>query len=131
MTARETLRAELLTSGLSEEVPLAEVETVINRLELTKTTAERHELALSTMRSLVADGLMQFYGWEDVPLDEAMARVTERTSINTTIPARGCFQSGCELTDAGKGVATMTTRLVRHRCGRGHANSHGEARRDA
>ncbi len=40
MTARETLRAELLTSGLSEEVPLAEVETVINRLELTKTTAD-------------------------------------------------------------------------------------------
>lgn len=61
MTARETLRAELLTSGLSDEVPLAEVETVINRLELTKTTAERQELALSTMRSLVADGLMQFY----------------------------------------------------------------------
>jgi hypothetical protein len=35
---------------------LAEVETVINRLHLTKTTAERQELALSTMRSLVADG---------------------------------------------------------------------------
>ena len=62
MTARETLRAELLTSGLSDEVPLAEVETVINRLRLTKTIAERQELALSTMRSLVADGLMQFYG---------------------------------------------------------------------
>jgi len=60
MTARETLRAELLTSGLSDEVPLAEVETVINRLQLTKTTAERQELALSTS---FQSGEMARAGW--------------------------------------------------------------------
>ena len=88
MTARETLRAELLTSGLSGEVPLAEVETVINRLELTKTTAE------------------QFYGWEDLPLDEAMARVTERYVAQYDDPSAWVFSGWLKLTDAGKGVAT-------------------------
>jgi hypothetical protein len=106
MTARETLRAELLTSGLSDEVPLAEVETVINRLQLTKTTAERQELALSTMRSLVADGLVQFYGWEDLPLEEAMARVTERYVDQYDDPSAWVFSVWLKLTDAGKGVAT-------------------------
>jgi hypothetical protein len=93
MTAHETLRAELLTSGLSDEVPLAEVESVINRHQLTKTTAERQELALSTMRSLVADGLMQFEGWEDLPLDGWHVSLS-CTSINTTIPARGWLRCG-------------------------------------
>jgi hypothetical protein len=106
MTARETLRTELLTSGLSDEVPLAEVETVINRLQLTKTTAERQELALSTMRSLVADGLVQFYGWEDLPLEEAMARVTERYVDQYDDPSGWVFSVWLKLTDAGKGVAT-------------------------
>jgi hypothetical protein len=112
MTVRETLRAELLTSGLSDEVPLAEVETVINRLQLTKTTAERQELALSTMRSLVADGLMQFYGWEDLPLDEAMARVTERYVDQDDDPSAWVFSVWLKLTDAGKGVATALKNKV-------------------
>jgi hypothetical protein len=105
MTAHETLRAELLTSGLSDEVPLAEVESVINRLQLTKTTAERQELALSTMRSLVADGLMQFEGWEDLPLDDAMARVTELYVDQYDDPGAWVFAVWLKLTDAGKGVA--------------------------
>jgi hypothetical protein len=105
MTAHETLRAELLTSGLSDEVPLAEVESVINRHQLTKTTAERQELALSTMRSLVADGLMQFEGWEDLPLDDAMARVTELYVDQYDDPGAWVFAVWLKLTDAGKGVA--------------------------
>jgi hypothetical protein len=110
MTARETLRAELLTSGLSDEVPLAEVGTVINRLQLTKTTAERQELALLTMRSLVADGLMQFYGWEDLPLDEAMACVTERYVDQDDDPSAWVFSVWLKLTDAGKGCCNCTQR---------------------
>ena len=91
MTARETLRAELLTSGLSDEVPLAEVETVINRLRLTKTTAELQELALSTMRSLVADGLMQFYGWRTYRSTRRWHVSLSGTSIKTTIQRVGVF----------------------------------------
>ncbi len=106
MTARETLRAELLTSGLSDEVPLAEVETVINRLRLTKTTAERQELAPSTMRSLVADSIMQFSGWEDLPLDEAMARVTQRYVDQYDDHSAWVCSVWLKLTDAGKGGAT-------------------------
>lgn len=105
MTAQERLRAELLTSGLYDDVPLAEVESVSKQHQLTETISERQELALSTMRSLVADGLMQFVGWEDLPLDEAMARVTELYVDQYGDPGAWVFAVWLKLTDAGKRVA--------------------------
>jgi hypothetical protein len=62
VTAQDTLRAELLISGLYDDVPLAQIESVITRDNLAETTAQQQELALDTIRSLVADGLMQFDG---------------------------------------------------------------------
>jgi hypothetical protein len=75
LSPEDRLRNELLTSGLYDLVPLAEVESVITGERLAATTAEQRDLALSAIRSLVNDGLMEFEGWSDVPLDEAMARV--------------------------------------------------------
>ncbi|MCV7078336.1 hypothetical protein [Mycobacterium szulgai] len=84
LTPQQLLRAELLTSGLDDWVPLVEVETVINRACLADTLAAQQDLALRTIRSLLEDGLMQigdlphpgekFAGW-DISIDAAMQRV--------------------------------------------------------
>lgn len=65
LTAEGRLRTKLLTSGLYDLVPLAEVESVVTGEHLAATTAEQQELALSVIRSLVSDGLMGFEGWGD------------------------------------------------------------------
>ena len=106
MTARETLRAELLTSGLSDEVPLAEVETVINRLRLTKTTAERQELAPSTMRSLVATASCSSMGGRTYRSTRRWHVSLQRYVDQYDDPSAWVFSVWLKLTDAGKGVAT-------------------------
>src|SRR6478609_1451906 len=58
-TAYERLRGELLTSGLSDWVSLAEVQQIISHFELTDTDRERQDLILRTIRSLLDDALMQ------------------------------------------------------------------------
>jgi hypothetical protein len=51
ITAQDRLRAELLTSGLYDLVPLAEIEPVITRERMAASLAEQQALALSVMRS--------------------------------------------------------------------------------
>jgi hypothetical protein len=50
MTSHERLRTGLLISGLFDEIPLAEVESLITRDELAKTVAAQQNLALETIR---------------------------------------------------------------------------------
>jgi len=107
MTAQDRLRAKLLASGLYDLVPMAEVEAVITGEHLAATTAEQQALALSTMRSLVADGLMKFEGWDDdLPLDEAMARVHDRFITQYADPSAWAFAVWLKLTETGKRVAS-------------------------
>ncbi|MEZ0364200.1 hypothetical protein ACAG26_10935 [Mycobacterium sp. pUA109] len=108
-TAQDRLRKELLTSGLYDLVPLAQVESVITRDDLAETTAEQQSLALSTIRSLVADGLMQFDEWDDIPLDEAMSRVRDLFVNHYEDPAAWAFAVWLKLTEAGTRIATELT----------------------
>jgi hypothetical protein len=105
-TAQDRLRTELLTSGLDDLVPLAEVESVITGQHLAATTADQQELALSVVRSLIADGLMEFEGWDDVPLNEAMARVHELFVTHYEDPGSWAFAIWLKLTETGKRIAT-------------------------
>lgn len=105
IAARNRLRAELLTSGLYDLVPLAEIESVITRDPLAATTADQQELALSVMRSLVDDGLMEFEGWDNLPLDEAMARVRDLFISNYDDPGAWAFAVWLRLTESGKRIA--------------------------
>jgi hypothetical protein len=57
--AYERLRAEVLISGLSDWVSLAEVQQIISHFELADTERARQDLVLRTIRSLLDDGLMQ------------------------------------------------------------------------
>lgn len=106
LIARDRLRAKLLTSGLYDLVPLAEVESLVTGEHLAETTAEQHELALSTVRSLVADGLMKFEGWDDVPLEKAMARVHDLFIGHYADPGAWAFSVWLKLTEPGKRIAT-------------------------
>jgi hypothetical protein len=56
--------------------------------------AEQQELALSLMRSLINDGLMEFEEWGDLLFDEAMARVHDD-------PGMWVFAVSLKLTEAG------------------------------
>ena len=99
------LRSELLVSGLYDMVPLAEVESVIAGEHLAATTVKQQELALSVVRSLVDDGLMEFVGWEDLPLNEAMARVYDLFVTHYDDPGMWAFAVWLKLTETGKHFA--------------------------
>lgn len=105
-SAEDRLRAELLTSGLYDMVPLAEVESVITRDGLATTTPELQKLAMSTIRSLVADGLMKFDGYDDLSLDETMAEVHDLFITQYADPGVWVFAVWLKLTDTGRRIAT-------------------------
>jgi hypothetical protein len=105
LTPHDRLRTKLLTSGLYDLVPLAEVESIITGERLAATTAEQQELAVSTVRSLVADGLMKFEGWDDLSLDEAMARVHDLFINHYADPGVWAFAVWLKLTETGKRIA--------------------------
>lgn len=109
----ERLRAELLTSGLSDWVSLAEVQQIISHFELADTDSERQDLTLRTIRSLLNDGLMQigelpgpeetFPAWE--PINVAMDRLHKRFVEHYDDPASWDYSIWLGLTEAGRKVA--------------------------
>jgi hypothetical protein len=111
--ADERLRAELLTSGLSDWVSLAEVQQIISHFQLADTDKERQDLTLRIVRSLLEDGLMQigelpgpdgtFPAWE--PTDVAMDRLHERFVDHYAEPASWDYSIWLGLTQAGQLVA--------------------------
>jgi hypothetical protein len=105
MNAQDRLRTELLTSGLYDLVPMAQVESVITGDHLAATTSDQQALALSVVRSLVADGLMDFVGWDELPLDEAMARVHDLFINHYDDPGTWAFAIWLRLTEAGQRTA--------------------------
>jgi hypothetical protein len=111
--AYERLRAELLISGLSDWVSLAEVQQIISHFQLADTDTERQDLTLRTIRSLLKDGLVQigelpgpdgkFPAWE--PIDVAMDRLGERFVGHYAEPKSWDYSIWLGLTDAGLPVA--------------------------
>ena len=111
--AYERLRAEVLISGFSDWVSLAEVQQIISHFELADTDSERQDLTLRTIRSLLKDGLVQigelpgpdgtFPAWE--PIDVAMDRLRERFVDDYAEPASWDFSIWLGLTEAGRSVA--------------------------
>ena len=111
--AYERLRAEVLTSGLSDWVSLAEVQQIISHFQLADTDSERRDLTLRTIRSLLDDGLMQigelpgpdgkFPAWE--PIDVAMDRLRERFVGHYAEPTSWDYSIWLGLTEAGRPVA--------------------------
>src|SRR5262245_51424857 len=107
--AYKRLRAELLTSGLSDWVSLAEVQQIITHFQLADSDTDRQDLTLTTIRSLLEDGLMQigelpgpgeaFPAWE--PIGVAMDRLHERFVGHYDEPASWDYSIWLGLTEAG------------------------------
>jgi hypothetical protein len=111
--AYDRLRAELLISGLSDWVSLAEVQQIISHFQLADTDRERQDLVLKTIRSLLEDGLMQigelpgpdgtFPAWE--PIDVAMDRLHERFVGHYNEPTSWDYSIWLGLTETGRPAA--------------------------
>jgi hypothetical protein len=110
----ERLRADLLTSGLTDVVPMIEVETVILNFKLAETLSDRQNLALKTIRSLLEDGLMEigelpgpnekFPAW-NLSIDEAMERLYDLYVAHYDEEKLWEFRIWLHLTEAGQPVA--------------------------
>src|SRR2546427_5736447 len=117
----EKLRAELLASGLSDWVSLAEVQQIITHFQLADTDSERQDLVLRTIRSLLNDGLMQigdlpgpdgtFPAWE--PIDVAMDRLRERFVDHYAEPTSWDYSIWLGLTEAGRAAAEALQHVLR------------------
>jgi hypothetical protein len=113
-SAQERLRTEVLTSALYDWVPLAEVDSIIIDNHLAENISALQDLALRTIRSLVNDGLMEIgdlpsegrklITW-DVPLDEALARISDRFVGHYGDIGMWAYAVWLDLTDAGERVA--------------------------
>jgi hypothetical protein len=114
ISAQERLRAALLTSGLSDWVPLIEVKTAITHYHLAESLPAQQSLALQSIRSLLEDGLMQigdlpgpgekFPAW-DLSIDAAMERIYDRFVRHYGDPELWEFSIWLGLTDSGKRLA--------------------------
>ena len=107
VAAQAKLRGELLVSGLADDVPLAQIESIITRDDLAQTIGAQQKLLLDTVRSLVSEGLMEFAGWGEVPLDKAMLRLQDLFVNHHDDPGSWAFAIWLTLTGAGKHLATQ------------------------
>ncbi|MGV7852585.1 hypothetical protein PJM29_30920, partial [Mycobacterium kansasii] len=71
---------------------------MITRDTLATTPAEQQSLVLSVVRSLVDDGLMTVEGWDDLSLDESMARVYDLFVNHYDDPGMWAFSVWLKLT---------------------------------
>jgi hypothetical protein len=113
-STRELLRTKLLTSGLSDWIPLIEVNTAVTQYGRAETLSEQQRLALQTIRSLLEDGLVQigdlpgpdgkFPAW-DLTINAAMERVYDRFIHHYADPEIWEFSIWLGLTESGKRLA--------------------------
>jgi hypothetical protein len=87
-TAQDTLRGDILAMGGDDFVSMADVQGQIARGRLADSVAERQQLVVDTVRSLLVDGLVEvgvipspnspgFNAWPGT-VDEVMARFIDR-----------------------------------------------------
>jgi hypothetical protein len=113
MTAQDRLRAEILNSALYDWVPMREVQLDITKNRLAETLQDQQELALSTIRSLLKDGLVKIGGLPEpgevpdwgLPVDAAMDRLNDRYVTRHDDPVGWEFTTWLGLTETGRRVA--------------------------
>lgn len=87
-TAQDTLRGDILAMGRDDFVSMADVQGQISRGRLADSVAERQQLVVDTVRSLLVDGLVEvgvipspnnpgFKTWPGT-VDEVMTRLIDR-----------------------------------------------------
>ncbi|MGJ6127227.1 hypothetical protein QN239_32110 [Mycolicibacterium sp. Y3] len=113
------LREELLYDGLSDWVSLADADSMATKYCPDVPQAQRQELVLSTLYTLVAEGLF-LLGHRDTPddrfaafaepLDESMAKIRHIYVGYYDTPIEWAFWIWLQITDKGTAAATETDR---------------------
>jgi len=116
-TAQGVLRNDILAYGLYESVSLADVRGCLDRRQLAPAPADRQQLMLTTIRSLLADGLVEvgdipgptdpgFLVWSG-GVDGAMQQLAERIVGRWTDPDSWEYSTWLNLTPAGQTAAAL------------------------
>jgi hypothetical protein len=119
-TAQDTLRDDILAGGHDDWVSMAEVRGCISRGRLADSAAQRQQLMLQTIRSLMLDGLIEvgdipapsdpgFLVWPGT-LDEVMARLTERIVDRYDDPDSWEYSTWLDLTAEGQKASAEIVR---------------------
>lgn len=114
-TAQDILRGDILAGGLDDWVSMADIRGRISRRRLAETPAERQQLMLRTIRSLLEDGLVEvgdipgpgdpgFLVWPGT-IDEVMEQLTERIVGQGDDPDSWEYATWLNLTSAGRAAA--------------------------
>jgi hypothetical protein len=119
-TAQDTLRDDILAGGHDDWVSMAEVRGCISRGRLADSAAQRQQLMLQTIRSLMLDGLIEvgdipapsdpgFLVWPGT-LEEVMARLTERIVDRYDDPDSWEYSTWLDLTAEGQKASAEIVR---------------------
>jgi hypothetical protein len=113
-TARERVRAELLTDGLADYVDLGAVDSQVSRHNPQAGASDVQRETLAMIRSLVSDGLFELGDlageggslvvWSG-SLDESIQRISDVYVVHYDDPPAWVFSAWMELTDKGERVA--------------------------
>lgn len=124
-TAEDLLRADILAYGIDDWVSLADVRGALDRRGLTAIPADRQRLILSTIRSMLTDGLIEvgaipgpddpgFIAWPG-GVDAVMARLESLLVGQRDDPDTWEYATWLNLTPAGDAVAQGTPEVTHQR----------------
>jgi hypothetical protein len=112
--ALEKVRTELLLGALDGALPLAAVDSCVTKHKLGAPVSEVQEVTLTTIHSLVDEGLMvlgdmsgetgRLAPWS-VSLEESMRKISDAYVVRYDDPDAWIWSAWLELTDKGEQVA--------------------------
>lgn len=121
-TARERVRAELLTDGLADYVDLGAVDSQVSRHNPQALPSDVQRETLATIRSLVSDGLFELgelsgeggslIAWSG-SLDESIQKISDVYVGHYDDPPAWVFSAWMELTEKGERVARALEQSAR------------------
>ena len=114
-TPQDLLRGDILAYGLDDWVSLADVRGVLDDRGVTRVPAERQQLVLSVIRSLLVEGLIEvgdipgrddagFLAWPGA-VDVVMQRLADRIIGQWDDPDSWEYATWLNLTPAGEAAA--------------------------
>jgi len=114
-TAQDLLRGDILAYGLDDWVSLADVRGALDRRGVTPAPAERQQLILSTIRSLLVGGLVEvgvipgrddpgFQAWPR-GVDDVMKRLEHQVVGQWSNPDEREYATWLNLTPTGEATA--------------------------
>jgi hypothetical protein len=114
VTARDTLRGEILDTALHDWVPMIEVDQIVTQQHLAAGDAERFDLVTTVIRALLEEGLVsvgdlpgdgtEVPDW-GLPADGAVERIRDEHVVRHGEPTEWEYRIWIGLTAEGRAAA--------------------------